>query len=171
LIALVGYTNAGKSTLFNKLTGASVLADNIMFATLDPTKRRMFLNAETGNGQPVEVVLCDTVGFIRDLPKELINAFRATLDDVRQATIILHIVDCAEDGVTGRIESVDKILKDMNLESQVPKIMVFNKVDQIDPVYHDYLRSLYSVNTVFVSSYKDIGLDRLKTAIYNSLPK
>jgi len=120
--ALIGYTNAGKSTLLNTLTGADAFAEDKLFATLDPTSRRLRVPNE------VEFVLTDTVGFIRDLPEDLVAAFRATLEEVHEADVLIHVVDVAQPGWEHRIEAVRTILKDLDLP-EIPMIMVLNKVD------------------------------------------
>ena len=121
-IALVGYTNAGKSTLFNALTGASTYVADQLFATLDPTVRRVKL-ADVG-----EVVLADTVGFVRALPHELIAAFRSTLQEAQDADLLLHVVDASDPQRTERIEQVREVLKSIGA-GDVPELLVFNKVD------------------------------------------
>jgi len=121
-IALVGYTNAGKSTLFNALTGASTYVADQLFATLDPTVRRVKLD-DVG-----EVVLADTVGFVRALPHELVAAFRSTLQEARDADLLLHVVDASDPQRTERIEQVREVLKSIGA-GEVPELLVFNKVD------------------------------------------
>jgi len=123
-VALVGYTNAGKSTLFNRLTGASVGAENLLFATLDPTVRRLELPDGT------EVVLADTVGFVRDLPHELIAAFRSTLQEAREADLILHLIDASDPNRWARVRQVNSVLKQLDAD-RVPQIRVYNKIDLI----------------------------------------
>ena len=128
-IALVGYTNAGKSTLFNRLTGASVLARSALFATLDPTLRRMRLPG----GRPA--ILSDTVGFISDLPHELVEAFRATLDEVREADIILHVRDIAGARSEAEAKDVAKVLEELGIGPESGRrrlVEVWNKIDLID---------------------------------------
>jgi len=124
-VALVGYTNAGKSTLFNSLTDASVYVRDQLFATLDPTVRRL----ELPNGR--EVVLADTVGFVRDLPHELIAAFRSTLQEAREADLILHLIDASDPNRWQRIRQVNSVLKQLDAD-QVPQIRVYNKIDKLD---------------------------------------
>ena len=124
-VALVGYTNAGKSTLFNALTDASVFVKDQLFATLDPTVRRL----ELPNGR--EVVLADTVGFVRDLPHELIAAFRSTLQEAREADLILHLIDASDPNRWQRIRQVNSVLKQLDAH-QVPQIRVYNKIDKMD---------------------------------------
>jgi GTP-binding protein HflX len=122
---LVGYTNAGKSTLFNALTDASVYVKDQLFATLDPTVRRL----ELPNGR--EVVLADTVGFIRDLPHELIAAFRSTLQEAREADLILHLIDASDENRWQRVRQVNSVLKQLDAD-KVPQIRVYNKIDKLD---------------------------------------
>jgi len=126
IISIVGYTNAGKSTLLNTLTSSSVRAEDRLFATLDPTTRRLRLPQEQ------EVIITDTVGFIRHLPRELIEAFQATLEELFEADLLLHLVDGAEPGAEGRVEVVEELLKRLGLE-ETPRMTVFNKADLADP--------------------------------------
>jgi len=121
-VSLVGYTNAGKSTLFNKLTSSEVYAANLLFATLDPTLRRL----EVSPG--LDVVLADTVGFVRDLPHELVAAFRSTLKETRDAALLLHVVDVADPQRDERIVEVNRVLADIGAE-HVPQLIVYNKSD------------------------------------------
>jgi GTP-binding protein HflX len=125
LASIVGYTNAGKSTLLNKLTGAGVLAEDKLFATLDPTTRRLRLPTNQN------VLLTDTVGFIRKLPHGLVEAFKATLEEVVQADLLLHVVDVSHPQAAEQIQSVDAVLKEIGAEGK-PTLMVFNKMDQLD---------------------------------------
>jgi GTPase len=122
LASIVGYTNAGKSTLLNKLTGADVLAENKLFATLDPTTRRLRLPTNQN------VLLTDTVGFIRKLPHGLVEAFKATLEEVVQADLLLHVVDLSHPKAEEQIQSVEAVLKDLGAEGK-PTLMIFNKTD------------------------------------------
>ncbi|QDX94865.1 GTPase HflX [Brevibacillus laterosporus] len=124
-IALVGYTNAGKSTLLNNLTKADTLQEDKLFATLDPTTRQLSLPSGK------EVLLTDTVGFIQDLPTALIAAFRSTLEGVQEADLILHVVDCSHPDFEVHMEVVDKVLKDLEAES-IPQLVVYNKADLLD---------------------------------------
>jgi len=124
-VALVGYTNAGKSTLFNALTGAGVYVEDKLFATLDPTVRRLEL---PGGGA---VILADTVGFVRDLPHELIAAFRSTLQEAREADLILHLIDASDPNRWQRIRQVNAVLKELDAD-RVPQIRVYNKIDKLD---------------------------------------
>lgn len=124
-VCLVGYTNAGKSSLFNKLTNSGVLARDLLFATLDPTMRRL----EFSNGR--ETVLSDTVGFIRDLPHSLIQAFHSTLEEVASAHLLLHVVDCSSEDREAQIQQVEGVLQEIGAE-QVPCLKVYNKIDLAD---------------------------------------
>jgi GTP-binding protein HflX len=125
IISLVGYTNAGKSTLLNALTQSDVYAERKMFATLDPTSRRLRLPYDQ------EVIINDTVGFIRDLPEALVSAFRATLEEIADSDLLIHVVDAANPRVMQQIASVNKILHDLEFE-QIPQIIVLNKSDLLD---------------------------------------
>ncbi|TDX23772.1 GTP-binding protein HflX [Rhodovulum visakhapatnamense] len=127
IVALVGYTNAGKSTLFNRLTGAEVLAKDMLFATLDPTMRAVAL--PTG----LKVILSDTVGFISDLPTQLVAAFRATLEEVLEADLVLHVRDIAHPDSEAQAEDVRTILADLGVARETPQIEVWNKTDLLDP--------------------------------------
>ena len=123
--AIVGYTNAGKSTLLNTLTGAGVQAEDKLFATLDPTTRVM----ELDDGQ--QILLTDTVGFIRHLPHDLVAAFKATLQETRQATLLLHVIDAADFRVQENIEAVDTVLEEIDAH-EIPTLLVMNKIDMLD---------------------------------------
>lgn len=125
IISLVGYTNAGKSTLLNTLTDSKVYAEKKMFATLDPTSRRLRLPYEQ------EVIINDTVGFIRDLPDALVAAFRATLEEISDSDLLVHVVDASNQNASAQIESVEKILLELKL-NEIPQIIVLNKADLLD---------------------------------------
>ena len=159
VVALVGYTNAGKSTLFNRLTGASVFAEDLLFATLDPTMRRVTLE----NGQ--DVILSDTVGFIADLPTHLVAAFRATLEQVQHADVILHVRDAARPDSEAQKEDVIAILADLGIEYDTdPRIVeVLNKIDLLDEEAHgDILRrDRFTPNAVALSALTGEGTDSL----------
>jgi GTPase len=126
VISIIGYTNAGKSTLLNTLTDSHVLAESRLFATLDPTSRRLRFPRDT------EVIITDTVGFIRDLPKELRVAFRATLEELESADLLLHVVDVSNPRFEAHMASVEKVLEDLELD-QLPRLEVFNKEDLVAP--------------------------------------
>src|SRR6056297_929030 len=132
VISIVGYTNAGKSTLLNTLTQSRVLAESRLFATLDPSSRRLKFPQEK------EVIITDTVGFIKDLPKELKVAFRATLEELEKADLLLHIIDASNPDYPSQIDSVGEILSELGLE-RIPRIRVFNKMDLIDKETAEYL--------------------------------
>jgi GTPase len=124
IVAIVGYTNAGKSTLLNTLTGSEVLAENKLFATLDPTTRRLRFPRER------EIILADTVGFIRDLPRDLAKAFRATLEELDEADLLLHVVDAGDPAHEQQIGAVESILGDLGL-AETPRMLVLNKIDLV----------------------------------------
>ena len=136
IVALVGYTNAGKSTLFNLLTGANVFSENMLFATLDPKMRAL----ELSNG--MKIILSDTVGFISDLPTELIAAFRATLEEVLAADLILHVRDISTDLTETQALEVRKILNNLGISNSIPVIELWNKFDKIDPENEKYLKNI-----------------------------
>lgn len=167
VVALVGYTNAGKSTLLNKLTGADVYAANQLFATLDPTTRRLALPGGKS------VLLSDTVGFIQKLPTTLIAAFRATLEEVIEADIILHVVDVAHPNVRQQIETVEDTLAEIELP-RLPRILALNKVDllhgePIPPLSDDPTRLDNYLAVVPLSARSGRGLDQLMVEIENVL--
>jgi GTP-binding protein HflX len=158
IVALVGYTNAGKSTLFNRITGAEVLAEDMLFATLDPTLRRMKLP------HGAMVILSDTVGFISNLPTHLVAAFRATLEEVVEADLILHVRDMADPDRASQAEDVEAILKSLGVGENQPKRMleVWNKVDLLEPDAAEALRArARSGEAIVVSALKGEGVDAL----------
>ena len=157
-VALVGYTNAGKSTLFNTLTGAEAYAADQLFATLDPTVRRIEL---PGGG----VVLADTVGFVRDLPHELVAAFRSTLSEAREADLLLHVVDAADPLRAERIAQVDEVLREIGA-GDIPQLRVFNKIDRIEGATPRIDRDGdASHGAVWICARDGDGLDLLREAL------
>jgi GTPase len=151
-VALVGYTNAGKSTLFNALTNAEVLASSKMFATLDPTIRGAELPSRR------KVLLSDTVGFIRNLPHTLVSAFRATLEEVQRAALILHVSDAGSPLTAEQDAQVELVLKELEAEKK-PRLHVMNKIDLLEPKQREALRD--DVQTVHVSAAKGVGIATL----------
>jgi GTP-binding protein HflX len=155
-VALVGYTNAGKSTLFNVLTGAGVLESAKMFATLDPTVRGVTLPSKR------KVLLSDTVGFIRNLPTTLVSAFRATLEEVQRAALLLHVADVTSPSAHDQQSQVESVLKDLEVMDR-PQIRVMNKIDLVPQAQRRELTN--TANTVYISAQKQLGLDNLLSAI------
>lgn len=156
--SLVGYTNAGKSTLFNALTKANTYAADQLFATLDTTSRKIWIQA-CGN-----IVLSDTVGFIRDLPTTLVAAFKATLEETVQADLLIHVVDAASEQRNEQIASVNEVLREIHAD-QIPMILVYNKIDQVNISPSIQLDEHGLPNKVFVSALENEGLDLLREAI------
>ncbi|HLR99868.1 GTPase HflX [Mycolicibacillus parakoreensis] len=168
-IALVGYTNAGKSSLLNALTGAGVLVEDALFATLDPTTRRGVLDPETGQ-RPF--VLTDTVGFVRHLPTQLVEAFRSTLEEVADADLLLHVVDGADATPLAQIEAVRAVIGDVVADHDgrhPPELLVVNKIDIADPVLLTQLRRAIP-DAVFVSAHTGAGLPLLRERLAALLP-
>jgi GTP-binding protein HflX len=130
VLSLVGYTNAGKSTLLNTLTGSDILAEDKLFATLDPTSRRLRFP------QDMEVIVTDTVGFIRHLPAELLQAFKATLEELHEADVLIHVVDLSNPRFADHINVVEGLLRELDLDN-LPRLTVFNKIDLVDPALVD----------------------------------
>ena len=161
IVALVGYTNAGKSTLFNLLTGAAVMAKDMLFATLDPTMRSVKLSNGT------DVILSDTVGFISDLPTELVAAFRATLEEVLAADLICHVRDIAHPQTEEQAEDVKQILETLGVNEGIPTIEVWNKVDLLDEGSRDSVHQIASrrEDVQVISAVSGAGIDDLVDAI------
>ncbi|MCH1552172.1 MAG: GTPase HflX [Balneolaceae bacterium] len=155
-VSLVGYTNAGKSTLMNALTDSGVFTENRLFATLDSTVRRHQLRTH-------EILLSDTVGFIRKLPHHLVQSFKSTLDEVREADLLIHLVDGSSTMVHEYIEVVQQTLKELKSNNK-QTLLVFNKVDRMDDEQHEMLRGEYP-NALYISAIRGIGLSELEEAI------
>ena len=159
--AIVGYTNAGKSSLFNRLTKADVLAKDQLFATLDTTARRLFLSHEAG------VILTDTVGFVRDLPHKLVSAFSATLEETALADVLLHVVDASNPDFERQMDDVNVVLEEIGAD-EVPQLVVYNKIDLLPEgvcdagVLRDNSGRAVGVN---ISVTKSLGLDALREAM------
>lgn len=161
-VAITGYTNAGKSSLLNCLTSAGVLVENALFATLDPTVRQ----AKTPGGR--EFTLSDTVGFVRDLPHQLVEAFRSTLEEVGASDLILHVVDGSDPDPEGQLSAVRKVLADIDAH-KIPELVVINKADAADPFVIDRLK-LREKNSIAVSALTGDGIPELIALIEAQLP-
>jgi GTP-binding protein HflX len=163
-LALVGYTNAGKSTLFRALTGADAYIADQLFATLDPTVRRITLPGNT------QVVVADTVGFIRELPHELVAAFQSTLTEAREATLLLHVVDVADPRRDEHIDEVNRVLAEIGA-GELPQILVFNKIDRISGEPRIERDDTGRPSHVWLSAIQSKGLDLLQTAVAERLAR
>ena len=163
-LALVGYTNAGKSTLFRALTGADAYIANQLFATLDPTVRRITLPGGT------PVVAADTVGFIRELPHELVAAFQSTLTEAREATLLLHVIDASDPRRDAHIAQVNEVLAEIGADS-IPQIIVYNKIDRLQRPAAIERDEAAMPSAVWISAEKRIGLDLLTSAIAERLSR
>jgi GTP-binding protein HflX len=158
-ISIVGYTNAGKSSLFKLLTGKESYIENELFATLDSSVSKIYLPKLQD-----EVLLSDTIGFIRDLPPMLISAFKSTLMESIHADLLLHVIDISDPEIQTKIEVVTKILRDLQISS--PVIYVFNKIDAIDGSDTEALQEKYNeFHPVFISVKKEEGIDLLKDTL------
>jgi GTP-binding protein HflX len=157
-LALVGYTNAGKSTLFRSLTGAAAYVADQLFATLDPTVRRVTLPGGTA------VVAADTVGFIRELPHELVAAFQSTLTEAREATLLLHVVDASDPRRDDHIAQVDSVLEEIGAQ-EIPQIIVYNKIDRLELAPRIDRDEEGRAQAVWISAEKRLGLDLLASAV------
>lgn len=160
-VSLVGYTNAGKSTLFNTLTHANIYAADQLFATLDTTSRRLFLATVQR-----EIVLSDTVGFIRDLPHTLVEAFKATLEETVHADLLLHIVDASNPQYLQQIAEVNKVLTEIGAD-QIPQVLVMNKMDRLDPPMSPQVRrnEQNQFDQIWLSALTGEGLDLLREVL------
>ncbi|GAA4898888.1 GTPase HflX [Stackebrandtia albiflava] len=162
-VTIAGYTNAGKSSLLNRLTGAGVLVENALFATLDPTTRR----ARTTDGR--EYTLSDTVGFVSHLPHQLVDAFRSTLEEVADADLIVHVIDGSHPDPGAQVRAVREVLTDIGADT-LPEILVVNKIDAADPDALIVLRNELP-DARFVSAHTGEGIDKLRQVIEQELPR
>lgn len=173
--ALIGYTNVGKSTIMNTISKSNVFAENKLFATVDTTIRKVVVNN-------LPFLLGDTVGFIRKLPTQLIESFKSTLDEVREADLLLHVVDISHNNFKDHMESVNKTLKEINVINK-PTILIFNKIDRLIPKSKIYDSEKYIKKmkktwiskieniTIFISAKNKLNLDEFKNVIYNEIKK
>jgi GTP-binding protein HflX len=162
-VAIAGYTNAGKSSLLNRLTDAGVLVENALFATLDPTVRR----TQTPDG--IGYTLSDTVGFVRSLPTQLVEAFRSTLEEVADSDLILHVVDASHPDPEGQIRAVRQVFTDIDAQN-IPEIIALNKVDAADPFVVERIKQRER-NVVVVSARTGEGIEELRRRISESIPR
>jgi GTP-binding protein HflX len=160
VVSIVGYTNAGKSTILNKMTRSGVTAEDKLFATLDPTSRRMRFPEQR------EVLLTDTVGFIRNLPKELLEAFRSTLEEVLEGDLVLHVVDAASPEIDTHMETVNSLLDELGAQD-TPRLVVLNQIDRVPPERWQELKERYGA--VLTSAVTGEGMDALLLEIERRL--
>ncbi len=163
-VALVGYTNAGKSTLFRALTGADAYVADQLFATLDPLVRRIQLKGG------VNVVVADTVGFIRELPHELVAAFQSTLTEAREATLLLHVVDASDPRRDERMEQVREVLAEIGAQA-IPSIVVYNKIDRLDVAPKLERDADGRIVQVWISAARGLGLELLIEAVLERIAR
>jgi len=161
-VALVGYTNAGKSTLFNRLTSADAYTADQLFATLDPTVRRLHL------APGLEVALADTVGFVRDLPHELVAAFRSTLQEAREADLLLHVIDAADPERAERIQQVNEVLESVGANG-LPQVAVYNKIDRTGEAPRAETDAEGRVDRIWLSAHSGQGVELLLAALHAQL--
>ena len=158
-VALVGYTNAGKSTLFNRITGSTAFVADQLFATLDTTTRRVYLAADAS------IALSDTVGFIRDLPHTLVDSFKATLEETIQADLLLHVVDRANIEYQEQIDAVNKVLEEIGAAG-VPQVLVFNQIDRVPGMEPEIVRDAHGkILNIKVSAFTGAGIDGLREVL------
>ena len=162
-VAVVGYTNAGKSSLMNVLSGAGVLVENALFATLDPTVRKII----AADGRAYTLV--DTVGFVRALPTQLVEAFRSTLEEVEEADLIMHVVDSSHADPVGQVDAVHEVMRAIPGALDIPELIVLAKADLADPIALTALRTRYP-DSIIVSAVTSEGIDQLRAAIESRLP-
>ena len=162
-VAIAGYTNAGKSSLLNRVTNAGVLVENALFATLDPTTRK----AKTPSGR--EFTISDTVGFVRHLPHQLVEAFRSTLEEINDADLVLHVVDASDDAPEEQISAVREVLGEIGA-TQLPELIVLNKADAADPLTISRIKRS-NPDAIVVSAKTGEGMQELMAAIENRLPR
>ena len=158
-VALVGYTNAGKSTLFNRITGSGAYVADQLFATLDTTTRRVYLAADAS------IALSDTVGFIRDLPHTLVDSFKATLEETIQADLLLHVVDRANENYQEQMDAVNVVLEEIGA-AKVPQVLVFNQIDRVPGLEPEIVRDSHGkILNIKVSAVTGAGIDGLREAL------
>ncbi len=158
-VSIVGYTNAGKSTLFNRLARSEAFAADQLFATLDTTTRKVFL------GEGAMMVVSDTVGFIRDLPHLLVDSFRATLEETIDADLLLHVVDAANPRRDEHIEAVNKVLAEIEAD-EVPQVLVLNQLDRVPGMVPEVVRDAHGkILNIKVSAFTGAGIDALRDAL------
>ncbi len=160
VLSIIGYTNAGKSTLLNALTESKIDTADQMFVTLDPTSRRLRFPKQG------DVIVTDTVGFIRDLPPDLVTAFRATLEELSDADLLLHVVDASDPNLERKMEAVNRVLADLSLNT-IPRLIVMNKADAVAPAMMEGICQRYEA--IPVSALNRQGLDNLIRAAEKEL--
>ncbi|MCD6292412.1 MAG: GTPase HflX, partial [Deltaproteobacteria bacterium] len=165
LVSIIGYTNAGKSTLLNTLTKSQVFTEDLPFATLDPTTRRLRLPREQ------EIIITDTVGFIRNLPKDLLDAFRTTLEELAEADLLLHVVDSSSKDLEEQVETVNQLLQELGL-NQIPTLVIANKTDLVSSETTQWLKKRYQAIAISARRAKSMSslLDEIVKALNKSSP-